>query len=105
MLTLARENWKIWSQGLRIAGVAGCLIVGLWSFSLIGYYSAKRPRSPNLEHGWTVPLQWTHTTYGSPAENEQLLRLHFWFFPFFAVLGIGEAIRKMHEKNEPWRKK
>jgi len=105
MPILARESWKIWSQVLRVVGAAGCLVAFLWLFGLIGYYSTKRPRNPDPEHGWTVPLQWTHTTYGTPDENAQLLRLHFWFVPFFVVLGVGETIRKLHEKNEPWRKK
>jgi len=65
----------------------------------------ETPANPDPEHGWTVPLQWTHTTYGAPEENAQLLRLHFWFVPFFVVLGVGETIRKLHEKNEPWRKR
>ena len=88
MPTFAREPWKVWSQVLRVVGAVGCLVVSLWLFGLIGYYSTKRPRNPDPEHGWTDPLQWTRTTYGRPEENEQLLRLHFWLIPFFAVLGV-----------------
>jgi hypothetical protein len=105
MLAFAREPWKIWPQVLRVVGWTGCVVVFLWLFGLIGYYSTKRPRNPAPEHGWTVPLQWTHTAYGTPEENAQLLRLHFWFIPFFGVGVGGEAIRKLREKNEPWRSK
>src|SRR5260370_36492958 len=99
------EAWKIWSQALRIGGGISCVVVCLWSFGLIGYYAAVRPHQPDPQHGWTVPLRWTHTTYGSPEENEQLLRLHFWFFPLFAVMAAGELIRKFPEKSEPGRNK
>jgi hypothetical protein len=105
MLIFACGPWKIWSQVFRVVGAAGFLVVFLWLFGLIGYYSSKRPRNPDAEHRWTVPLQWTHTTYGTPEENEQLLRLHYWLLPFFVVGGVGETIRRLHEKNEPWRKK
>jgi hypothetical protein len=105
MLTFAREPWKFWSQVLRVVGAVGCLVVFLWQLGLIGYYSSKRPRNPDSEHGWTVALQWTHTTYGTHEENDQLIRLHSWFVPFFVFGGVGETIRKLREKNEPWRKK
>jgi Ni,Fe-hydrogenase I cytochrome b subunit len=105
MPIVGREPWRIGSQVLRVVGAAGCLIVFVWLLGLIGYYSTKRPRDPDLEHSWTVPLQWTHTTYGTLEENEELHRLHFWFFPFFAVLAVGETIRRRHERNEPWRAK
>ena len=78
------------------------MVVFLWSFGLIGYYSFKRPREPIPERGWTKRLQWTHGSYGTPAENERLLRLHDWFFPFIVVGGAGVWIRKLHEKTEPW---
>ncbi len=80
------------------------MAVLLWSFGLIGYYSIKRPSEPVRENGWTVPLQWTHVSYGTPEENGQLLRLHFWFFPFFAILAAGATIEKLNEKNKAWRK-
>ena len=83
----------------------GCLVTLVWSFGLIGYYDAKRPSVASPERGWTVPLEWTHVSYGTPEENDQLNRLHYWFFPFFAVGAAGAAIEKFREKNEPWKKK
>jgi len=97
--------WQAWSRILKTLGAVGCSITFLWSLGLIGYYSAKRPSEPSPERRWTVPLTWTHVSYGTPEENEQLLRLHCWFFPFFALLAAGAAIEKLTEKNEPWRKK
>ena len=99
------RGWQAWSKILKLLGGVGCLATLLWSFGLIGYYSVKRPSEAFPERGWTVPLQWTHVSYGTPEENEQLLRLHYWFFPFFAVGAAGVAIEKLNEKNEPWRKK
>ena len=101
----AREPWRIWSQALRIVGATGCLATFLCLFGLITYYSSKRPPSPDPSRDWTVPLQRTHATYGTSKENSQLNRLHEWFFPFLVVLGVGEVIRKLQAKNEPWRAK
>ena len=81
------------------------MAVSVWSFGLIGYYSSKRPREPIPERGWTEPLRWTHGSYGTHAENEQLLRLFNWHFPFFVVGGAGAWIKMLHRKNEPWRAK
>jgi len=39
------------------------------------------------ERGWTQKLSGTKGYYGSYAENEQLLRLHEWFYPFFLMVG------------------
>jgi len=105
MVPSSREPWKIWSNVLLIIGAGGFLAAHLWSFGLIGYYSSKRPREPLPERGWTEPLHWTHGYYGTHAENEQLLRLFNWHFPFFLAAGAGATIRKLHEKNEPWRAK
>jgi hypothetical protein len=80
------------------------MVVLLWSFGLIGYYSFKRPRQPMPERGWTEDLRWTHGYYGSHEEKEQLLRLHDWFYPFFLVAGVGAWIKTLHKKNEPWAK-
>src|SRR6266853_2057102 len=77
MRSIGREPWQVWSNVLKALGGVGCLAVLLWSFGLIGYYSIKRPSEPVRENGWTVPLQWTHVSYGTPEENGQLLRLHF----------------------------
>lgn len=100
-----RKPWQIWSIVLRAIGGIGCLAIFVWSFALIGYYSVKRPRAPEPEKGWTVPLPWTNTTYGTLEESAQLLSLHDWFFPFFAVGIAGAGIEIFKEKYEPWRKK
>jgi hypothetical protein len=105
MVPSSREPWKIWANVLLTIGFGGFFALSLWSCGLIGYYSSKRPREPIPERGWTEPLRWTHGYYGSHDENEQLLRLFDWHLPFFGVAGAGFAIRKLHEKNEPWRAK
>jgi hypothetical protein len=104
MSILDREKWKTWSNLLTSLGVAGCLVVFLWQFGLIGLYSNKRPREPIPQKGWIQPLHWTHGCYGTPAEDEQLVRLHYWFFPFIVAAFAGATIKKLHEKNEPWKR-
>ena len=102
MAASSREAWKLWSNLLLGVGFGGFFACHLWSFGLIGYYSSKRPVEPIAERGWTERLQWTHGHYGTHAENEQLSQLFDWHLPFFVVAGAGFAIRKLHEKNEPW---
>ena len=98
MRFLNRKPWQILSIVLRAIGSIGCLAILVWSFGLIGYYSVKRPRAPEQEKGWTVPLPWTNTTYGTIEEAAQLLGSGYWFFPFFAILGAGAAIEKFKVK-------
>lgn len=104
-MSSGRKPWQIWSSVLTIFGAAGCIVATLWLWGLIGYYSVKRPREAIPERGWTEQLHWTHGYYGTRAENEQLYRLHDWFFPFFFVAFAGIAIKQWHQKNEPWRTK
>lgn len=104
MRILGLEPWQVWSRVSLTVGVVGCLSVLLWSFGLIGYYSFTRPYGPLPQRGWTVPLHWTHGFYGTFEENQQLLRSHDWFLPFFMMGVAGSAIRQMHGKSEPWRK-
>lgn len=94
-----RGPWQIWSNVLSILGVGGCMAIFLWLFGLIGYYSFQRPREPMPERGWTEPLHWTHGSYGTHAENEQLLRLQRWSFPFVLVGGAA-AWMKMRYKQD-----
>ena len=96
----ANHPWQAWSKILKTLGAVGCLATLLWSFGLIGYYSVKRPSEPSPERGWTVPLEWTHVSYGTPEENEQLLRLHYWFFPFFAMGLAGAMIEKFKIRQQ-----
>ena len=57
------------------------------------------------ERGWTEDLRWTHGYYGSHEENEQLLRLHEWFYPFFGAGFVGAWVKMSYKKqNEPWAK-
>src|SRR5260370_30501242 len=96
-------SWQIWSNILLFFGAGGCTVLLLWSFGLIGYYSFKRPREPIPQRGWNKQLHWTGGCYGTYAEDERLLLLHDWFFPFFAMAGIGVYTRKLHEKKQPCR--
>jgi hypothetical protein len=101
------KPWKIWSNVLLTIGAGGFVAVHLLQFGLLGYYTSKRPLEPKPELGWTEPLLWTHGYYGWRAENEQLLRIFNWHFPFFVVAGAGMAMRTLNTKvkNEPWRAK
>lgn len=94
------QPWKVWANILGIFGAGGSLVVLLWLFGLIGYYSFNRPRQGIPERSWTEQLHWTHGSYGTHAENEQLLRLQDWFFPFIVVVGVGGWINFLGEKNE-----
>jgi hypothetical protein len=99
----SRKAGKIWSNVFSVVGAAGCSVVSLWTFGLIGYYTANRPRQPIPERGWTEQLRWSYGCYGAHEENEQLLQLHYWFFPFIVMGGAGVWIKSLQEKNEPWR--
>jgi|SRR5579863_1524388 hypothetical protein len=90
-----RQPWQIWPRIFKFLGGIGCAVVLLWTFGLVAYYSAKRPSEPSPKDGWTVPIQWTHVSYGTPKENDQLLQLHYWFFPFLALGLTGAAIEKL----------
>ncbi len=101
---LGGEKWQIWSNLLKALGAAGCTVVFFWQFGLIGLYSFKRPREPVPQSGWIQPLHWTHGCYGTLAEDERLVRLHYWFVPLAIAAFAGATIQKVHEKNEPWKK-
>lgn len=105
MRLLGREPWRIWSIALQTVGVLGCSSAFLWSLGLISYYSFTRPYGPLPQRGWTFPLHWTHGFYGTFEENQQLLRSHDWFLPFFLMAAAGVAIRQLYVKKEPWRQK
>jgi len=100
-----REPWDFASRALMTVGGLGFAVMFLWFFGLIAYYSSTRPRSPSREQGWNVPLEWTHGFYGTPKENQRLLRVFNWAFPFFIVGATGAMIRQQRQKKEPWRKK
>jgi len=93
-----RNPWQIWSAILKAVGGMGCLVVLVWQFALIGYYSIERPRKPDAEKGWVVPIPWTHTSYGTIEESASLLGFGNWFFLFFAVLGAGAAIERFKKR-------
>ncbi len=105
MASSNRRPWKISSNVLSILGVGGFMVAFVWLLGLIGYYSFQRPREPMPERCWTEPLHWTHGYYGTPAENERLLRLHHWCFPFVLVGGAGAWIKMRYKKDEPSRGK
>jgi hypothetical protein len=99
MRILSSGAWQKWSRVLQIVGCTGCLTVMIWLIGLIGYYSSTRPYGPSPERCWNVPPHWTHGFYGTYEENQHILRLFDWFFPFFAVLFAGAAIRQSHKKK------
>src|SRR5690349_12699613 len=105
MLIFGREPWWVWSRVLVTVGAIGCLVVFLWLFALIGYYSSARSFGPTPERGWTVPLPWTHGYYGTFLESQRMLQLHYWFAPFFLIGFAGAMIQQLHKKQEPWKKK
>ena len=105
MRSIDRKPWQVLSNLLVAVGGVGFLALLLWSFGLIGYYSATHPYRPSPERGWTFRLHWTHGAYGTFEENEQLLQLHSWGIPFIFVVIAGWSIQRFHEKNEPWREK
>ena len=92
---ITENRWKSLSRILRYMGFSGCAIVFLTLHSLVIYYSATRPHRPQPDCGWIVPLYWSlsGTSYGTVNENSFLLWLHWWFFPFFMLIGISECIR------------
>ena len=99
---LSKSQWQLIYKIVRVLGFAGCLITFLLSLIVIGYYSATRPHSPQIELGWNVPLSWTHPTSYGTAHEEYNLNLLFWlYFPFFFLLLIGELIRIYILKDDP----
>ena len=105
MHILGREAWRVWSRALMTLGVLGCSFVFLWTFAFIGYYSSARSFGPSPGHGWTVSLPWTHGYYGTVQDKQRMLRFEDWFLPFLLIAAAGVAIRQLHEKKEPWKKK
>jgi|SRR6266566_2669719 len=105
MFGLGRERSMVLGKIVRAIGFVSSATIFLWLTGLEIFYSAKRPPVPRPEQGWTVPLQWTHTSYGTPRENEQLLRLFDWGWYLGMVGFAGEGIRKLQEKYEPWKRK
>ena len=105
MQPLASERYLMLSKVLRIVGFAGFGALFISLQILTAYYSLHRPRFPESENGWSTRLQWSFngTTYGTAQEKANQLRLFNSVFPFFVIGILGEGIRKMHEKNEPWK--
>ena len=99
------DSWRVWTRVMQTFGVIGCLAVFVWSFGLIGHYTATRPYGPVPERGWTVCLPWCSGCYGTFEEKQQLLLLHYWFIPFFFAAFVGPWIRQLREKKEPWSQK
>jgi len=90
----AANKWRVLSRILKVMGAAGFLATFALLLFLTGYYSAKRPHSPQPELGWTVPLTWTHpTSYGTAREEGRLDWLHWWGLPCFGLIALGEAIK------------
>jgi hypothetical protein len=94
----------VWTRVMQTFGVIGCLVVFVWSFALIGHYSATRPYGPVPEHGWTVRLPWCYGRYGTFEEKQQFFHLDNWFLPFFFVAFVGTWVQLLREKKEPWTK-
>src|ERR1035437_597091 len=88
---LTQERWLRVGKIVRNLGLASAVCLSVCLFGLDVYYSAYRPSNPQQEHGWTVPLEWTHTSYGTPQENRQLLQLFDWSW-WLGIIGFaGEA--------------
>ncbi|MGA8012647.1 MAG: hypothetical protein WB949_09495 [Candidatus Acidiferrales bacterium] len=92
---------------LRIVGFAGYGTVFLSGLILTGYYSGHRPRFPQPEKGWTTHLRWSFNqpTYGAQTDDRNELLLFDLGFPFLFIGLLGEGIRKVNERNEPWKAK
>lgn len=88
------KKWRVLSRVLKVIGVVGCVVTFGYLMFQITYYSATRPRAPQAERGWTVGLTWTHPpSYGTAQEENHLFWLHWWFFPSFGLIALGEAIK------------
>lgn len=107
MKPISAHQWLWFSRVLRIFGFTGYGIVFVSGLILIGYYSAHRPRSPQPENAWTTHLPWSliPPTYGTAHDKRNELLLFNLGFPFLFVGLLGEGIRKLNEKNEPWKTK
>jgi hypothetical protein len=92
---MTQEKWKVLYKTLRVIGFAGCALVFSILTALVSYYSVTRPHLPQPAKDWTVRLYWSVSppSYGTFGENEFLFSLHRWFFVFFTVIALGEAVR------------
>jgi len=93
-------RWRVLSRALKIIGVVGCFVTFGLPIGLARYYSTRRPHEPHPELGWTVGLTWTHPpSYGTPEEENRLHGAFDWYFPFFGVILLGEAV-KIYKLND-----
>jgi len=100
MIPGTAESWRILARILKIAGGACCVFCFSCLLVLIGVYDSNRPHAPQPDRGWTVGLSWTHPlSYGTPQEENDLLLLHWLFFPSFTLAALGEAI-KIYKLND-----
>jgi hypothetical protein len=101
------KQWLRLSKVIRIFGFAGFFTVFLSLQILTGYYTLHRPKFRQPENGWTTHLQWSfsHPTYGTERDKKNQLLLFNLGFLFFTTGALGEAIRKLNEKNKPWARK
>jgi hypothetical protein len=79
----------------RFLGAAGCAATFVLLTTLTAYYSVSRPHVPQPDRQWTVPFYWSFSppSYGTARETGFLISLHSWFFLFFLLIIVGEAIR------------
>ena len=88
------HRWGLLSKVLKTIGGVSCVLIFTCLLGVIVVYSSSRPHTPQPERGWTVGLTWTHpTSYGTAQEERLLLWLHWWFFPAFGLIALGEAIK------------
>jgi len=98
---MSKDHWRRIRTVLRYAGVAALVTDMALLWGTVAYYRSARPPSPHPEHGWVVRLNWSHT-FGTASENNLLLWLFWWQFPFFGLIALGEAIRIYKIQRRPW---
>jgi hypothetical protein len=102
---ITETQWRVLARVLRLFGFGGCAVNFVLSMSLIAYYSVTRPHVPQPAHDWNGRLYWSFSppSYGTAHENAFLLSLHWWFFLFFLVIAVAEAIRIYKLERSPGR--
>jgi hypothetical protein len=91
---MTKQHWITLRTTLRVLGFSGFLSAFVSLLGLTVYYSYSRPDVPQSQTGYTERLSWTHPTRYGTAKDERLLSgLFISCFPFFFLIGVGEAMR------------
>jgi len=94
--SLSQSQWTAISKVLLHVGVVVFVCLLISTFALDSYFVYRRPRIPQPERQWTVPLIANPgPRYGSIKDRATQDRLGFWMIISFVIPAAGAAIREL----------